>query len=82
MSGLFFKMIGHDRRGADLGRPSFLWGPPGNRVVLGTAAHRYEGPKRRLRGEPVVKAGRWTRDELYDDASVGCRLASFQNPQH
>jgi prevent-host-death family protein len=22
----------------------------------------------RLRGEPVVKAGRWTRDELYDDA--------------
>jgi prevent-host-death family protein len=22
----------------------------------------------RLRSEPVVKAGRWTRDELYDDA--------------
>jgi len=22
----------------------------------------------RLRREPVVKAGRWTRDELYDDA--------------
>jgi len=22
----------------------------------------------RLRGEPIVKAGRWTRDELYDDA--------------
>jgi hypothetical protein len=23
----------------------------------------------RLRGERVVNAGRWTRDEMYDDAS-------------